>query len=247
MDVIKNALAIVFTISLLSSVEASQAIGFYSKGSLKDAQSVFDRAGGVHKLFVSRGKLYTTDEMHDLLEAANDYVTSSWSDSEVLQVGDLSGAKGGNAPRHSSHQNGLDADVVYLRHNGYVQPPEAPEWEEYFVKSGKVTSNFNVERNFALFRYLVDNFSVTRIFVDSSIKNAFCSYAIRNSLNDALTRQTLRRLRIADLHKTHFHVRLACPTDDNRCTPQSEPPQGTGCNALELMMEQYAQREGESC
>lgn len=246
MEVIK-LLSLGFAIIVSSSTWASEAVGFYSKGSLKDAQSVFERALPVHKLFVSRAKLYTTDEMHDLLEAASDYVESNWPDSEVLQVGDLSGKRGGNAPRHSSHQNGLDADIVYLRHNAYVQAPQAPEWEEYFVRGGVPTANFHVERNFSLFRYLVDEFSVTRIFVDSAIKNKFCQYVAKNGLNDALTRETLRRLRIANLHQTHFHVRLACPEGDRSCTPQSAPPQGTGCNALELMMEQYAQRDGESC
>src|SRR5690606_14199495 len=114
--------------------------------------------------------------------------------------------------------------------NGYVQSETDPEWNEYFVKSGKVTANLHLERNFSLFRHLVASFPVTRIFVDNAIKKRLCQYASASGLTDALSRQTLRRLRVANLHQTHFHVRLACPVGDADCTPQAEPPQGTGCS-----------------
>jgi murein endopeptidase len=46
---------------------ASESIGFYSKGKLKSAQSVFEHGTPIHKLFISRGRLYTSDEMHNVL------------------------------------------------------------------------------------------------------------------------------------------------------------------------------------
>jgi murein endopeptidase len=42
-------------------------------------------------------------------------------------VGDLSRPRGGPfGPRHSSHQNGLDADVYYPRRDGRERPPRRP-------------------------------------------------------------------------------------------------------------------------
>lgn len=247
MNVLKSAYLLV-CLTLSPNIFSSEAVGYYSNGSLKDAKSILETKSAVHKLFVDREKLYTTDEMHTLLEGAAQFVQSEFPASEVLQVGDLSGINGGNATRHASHQNGLDADVVYLRHNGYVQPSDAPEWEEYFVSGSKVSSNFNLERNLALFRDLVGHYAVTRIFVDSAIKRDICRYVAKKSLFDTLTKLTLRRLRIADNHKTHFHVRLACPKDDHSCTPQTEPPSGTGCSNLDFLIEEAASvRQGESC
>ena len=247
MDVLKYLSACLIFCGLSLQLFASEAVGYYSNGSLRDAHSVFERNSHVHKLFVSRQKLYTTDEMHDLLDDAAIFVRDNFADSEVLQVGDLSGVRGGEATRHASHQNGLDADVVYLRNNGYVQPQSAPEWEEYFVTNSKVSSNFNYERNLSLFRHMVANFAVDRIFVDQAIKSSMCRYVEKNSLNDPLTRETLRRLRIVNLHKTHFHVRLACPASDDQCIPQTPPPQGTGCNNLDLFMDELAQVTEKSC
>ncbi len=247
MNVLKGA-CLIACVFLTPKIFSSEAVGYYSKGSLRAAKSILETPSSVHKLFVAREKLYTTDEMLTLLEGAAEFVEDQFPDSEVIQVGDLSGIRGGPATRHASHQNGLDADVVYLRNNGYVQPSEAPEWEEYFVVGSKVSSNFNLPRNLALFRNLVSRYPVTRIFVDAAIKRDICRYVASNSLFDSLTKLTLRRLRIADYHKTHFHVRLACPAGDHSCTPQTEPPSGTGCSNLDFLIEENSQgHEGESC
>lgn len=245
MNVLLGACLVVCLI-MAPKIHSSEAIGYYSKGSLREAKSILDNKSSVQKLFVAREKLYTTDEMHELLEGAAEFVSDHFPSSEILQVGDLSGVKGGPATRHASHQNGLDADIVYLRHNGYVQPSSAPEWEEYFVSGSRVSSNFNLERNLALFRNLVDRYAVTRIFVDAAIKRDICRYVAREGMYDSLTKLTLRKLRIADYHKTHFHVRLACPAGDHSCTPQSAPPSGTGCSNLDFLIE-AATTKGESC
>ncbi len=237
---------LVACLGMVPKAFSSEAIGYYSKGSLRAATSILERNSSVQKLFVDRAKLYTTDEMHELLEGAAEFVQNNFPDSEILQVGDLSGINGGHATRHASHQNGLDADVVYLRHNGYVQPSSAPEWEEYFVSGSRVSSNFNLERNLALFRNLVSSYPVTRIFVDGAIKRDICRYVAKKGMYDSLTKVTLRRLRIADYHKTHFHVRLACPAGDHSCKPQSEPPSGTGCSNLDFLVDKIT-HEGESC
>lgn len=239
--IIKNFKFVVSTTLLailLGQTQASEAIGFYSKGSLAGAQSVFERGVPVHKLFLSRQRIYTSDEMHNLLLVATDFLGANFPDAEILQVGDLSARAGGVAKGHASHQNGLDADLVYLRRNGHVQTPGADYWDEDFVSGNKPTANFNSERNLALFRHLVANTPVERIFVDSTIKINLCQYALKNGMmKDPQIVETLRRLRVQNLHRTHFHIRISCPADDHECTPQSEVPSGPGCDELSILLE----------
>jgi penicillin-insensitive murein endopeptidase len=230
---------ILLSVLLITKLHASEAIGFYSKGFLIGAQSVFERGTPVQKLFVPRGRLYTSDEMHNILSEASEFIKNNFPDSEILQVGDLSARLGGLAEGHASHQNGLDGDIVYLRRNKYVQSPQSTDWDEDFVsKTSLPTKNFNTERNFALFKFLVKTTPVSRIFVDASIKKMLCKFADDSGeIRDPDTVETLRRLRPQDLHRTHFHLRISCPPNDHECTPQSGPATGSGCDDLSILLE----------
>lgn len=227
----KSTLILAFLIlSLSTTVQGSEAIGFYSEGSLKEAESIKDRGTNIRKLFLQRQRFYGTTEIQETISDAADFVRQQFPNAELLQIGDIANKSGGVLAEHGSHQNGLDVDIVYLTKNGKLQSQNAPYWEEYFVRNGVVSSNFHVERNLELFRYLVINKQVERIFVDKAIKAEFCAFASKNGLmNDSEIRETLRRLRIANLHVTHFHMRIKCPTTDLKCKAQVVVPAGTGC------------------
>jgi hypothetical protein len=70
------------------------------------------------------------------------------------------------------------ADSVYLRKNRGSQSPNQPEWSEKFVRNQKITTNFDLVRNWKLLKYAVENYDVGRIFVDRVIKKSFCEYAL---------------------------------------------------------------------
>jgi penicillin-insensitive murein endopeptidase len=218
-----------------SSVNAEEIRGFYSQGSMRNIDSVLDHDHTIQKLFRSRGMHYTSSQMRDLLEDLNLHLKNIYPDVEILQVGDLSARHGGKIPRHASHQNGLDADVVYLRNNRKVQEIHAPEWIEDFINGTHVSTNFETQRNWQAFQYLVENYPIGRIFVDQVVKAHLCQYVSRAGLmQNPLARETLRRLRGAALHRTHFHIRLKCPADQPTCEEQFEPPAGHGCSEVEL-------------
>ena len=67
------------------------------------------------KVFRPRGHHYGTPRLISFIKET----TSLWKkldpSTERLQIGDLSAKSGGKIFRHVSHQNGLDADIVYLR------------------------------------------------------------------------------------------------------------------------------------
>lgn len=243
-----KTLALCFYLLGSTPLYASSAIGFYSNGSLNEGESILARQTPIHKLFLSRKKFFTTQEMNDIISNAADFVRQEFPSSELLQVGDLSAERGGSAPGHGSHQNGLDADIVYLTRNGQLQSPTATFWEEEFVRKNIVTANFNTERNLLLFKHLVSSAPVGRIFVDLAVKKLLCQYAKNTGvINDPLTIETLRRLRVEALHTNHFHLRIKCPPGDTQCTSQSEVPTGTGCDELSLLMETATPVAGGGC
>lgn len=224
-----------FIISLIvifssEMVLSSEAIGFYSGGKLKDGVSILDSRITIHKLFLSRKRFFGTQEIQDVISDAADFVRQEYPQAELIQIGDIANKDGGVCKGHSSHQNGLDTDIVYLTKNGRLQSQDAPYWEEEFVKNNTVSSNFHTDRNFSLFKFLIINKTVNRIFVDIAIKKEFCSFAKRNNLmSDAETVETLRRIRVEKLHSTHFHMRINCPQTDLTCKPQADVPLGSGC------------------
>jgi penicillin-insensitive murein DD-endopeptidase len=228
--IILLALALMGLTSLSS--HASVSSGSYTKGKIVDSDTVYCRVMTYQKLFANRGNSYASREMLDLLDVAWEKMKSEYPKIELMQVGDLSAAKGGRISRHKSHQNGLDADIVYFRHNGFVQSEEEPEWAEDFVGKGKVTKNFHLERNWRFIEILMEEGDVNRIFVARSVKNALCDYVRELGLEEkelVKSIEYLRRLRVAKYHRTHLHLRIACPKEDLSCSNQSPPPKGDGC------------------
>ena len=209
---------------------ASEAIGYYSSGKLRDGDSIIDRGTPIHKLFMQRGRFFGTQLMQDTISDAADFVRQTYPDAELLQVGDIAKRGGGVLIEHGSHQNGLDADIVYLTKNKKLQSQTAEYWQEEFVKNGLVSDNLDLKRSLNLFRYLVTTHPVERIFVDEAVKKSFCNYAKKNNLlSNKEYIEALRRLRSEAHHTNHFHMRLTCPSTDTGCRAQAPVPAGSGC------------------
>ena len=146
-----------------------------------------------------------------------------------LQVGDISAVHGGLITRHNSHQNGLDADLTYYRLNGVEQLPDIfDEFSENMIVDGKISPNFDHERNWELMKSLHRYGKVQRIFADQLIKVELCHYAQEKS-EDKTYEEVLRSLRHVEDHTDHFHVRLYCPKNAKNCIAQEETPPGSGC------------------
>ncbi|MCO5144431.1 MAG: penicillin-insensitive murein endopeptidase [Oligoflexia bacterium] len=208
-----------------------QAIRFYSKGTLKSADSVSLEGFGYVKLFRPRERHYGTYDLTKIIETTSGQLRELYPTStDRVQIGDMSDHDGGlQAPNHVSHQNGLDADIAFIRKNQSEQDPNITTgFEEIFVRSGKVTENFDMERNWNFVKLLVRTNRVQRIFVNPVIKKAFCTHA--ESLGEKETEaESLRRLRPYTGHMDHYHIRITCPENSPSCQTQEEIPTGTGC------------------
>lgn len=206
-----------------------QVIGFYSKGSINNANA-FDLEGdGFVKLHRPRNRMYASYDMIEIIKEVASDVMKTFPTGERLQIGDCSAIKGGAISGHASHQNGLDADYSFYRLDHKEQDPEdVTGFPDTFVSNGKVTSNFDTERNWYAFKELVKTKRVLRIFMDDAIKNHLCEYA--KSIGELKTEEeTLRRFRPYPNHDNHFHLRITCPANSPGCVPQEEVPPGSGC------------------
>lgn len=227
----KNLILLLVLFLILQKTFASEAIGFYSSGSLVDGIHIQNETEDIDKLFVNRKRFYTTQEMADLLVELNTHMKALDSQIETLQLGDLSKDGGGKVVGHKSHQNGLDADVVYYQVDFSKQSPKSSSWKHNFVYKNKVTQNFHMNNNWEALKFLVQTKTVNRIFVDWAVKKAYCQNKEELYQNDTkeVVDEVLRRLRPAKHHKTHFHIRMFCPSKDTRCKDQAQPVKGTAC------------------
>jgi penicillin-insensitive murein endopeptidase len=207
-----------------------QAKGFYSNGSQINPSILGNAGPGFFKIFLGHDTAWTSYDMSYIIHQAAELLTHDFPNREPVEVGDCSSRRGGKLFQHASHQNGLDCDIRFLSKDGHTQNPNSGgDFDENFVRSGKVTANFDTARNWTLLRNIVDFGRTKMIFMDPAIKKNFCSY-VKNTtgLSPAAT-ETLRRFIPYANHKNHFHLRITCPVSSPRCISQGEPTAGSGC------------------
>lgn len=146
-----------------------------------------------------------------------------------VAVGDISSRHGGQLEGHSSHRNGMDADVAYFFNNLQVQRSLTKA-----LSGGEPKNTWMKSRQWELFKHLVSTQHVDRIFVNVGIKRAMCRVAINNgevgqSTDSGIAFETLRRLNVEDGHDGHFHLRVKCSENNTKCWQMAPPVATTGC------------------
>lgn len=227
----KNLILLLILIVITARSNASEAIGFYNSGKLQEADNILEQAPSALKLLRPRKRWFATSEMASLIESIAVEMRAEYPESEPLQIGDVAAINGGKIAGHKSHQNGLDADIVYYRVDQKTQNPNLSRWEIDFVNNSKLSANFHSERNWTLFTKLIETKQVGRIFVDKAIKKHYCQKRseLYKEQDKVLVDEILRRLRPEALHSTHLHLRINCPKKDLNCEKQPEPAKGNGC------------------
>lgn len=236
--VLAGLISISFGIGSVSLASVEQSINFYTKGSLVNPSNLSnsDEDPGILKVFQSHNRNYGAFEMITMIKTVAQEIAQKYPNKERLQVGDVANFKGGNIGSHKSHQNGLDADIVYYRKNNKEQDPQwNGKYIEKFVIDGKVSPNFDLERNWALLEKLTSYPQVQRIFVDINIKKNLCSLYSKST--DLVAQRILHTLRPAPLHDDHMHIRITCPPTSIHCVSQPPPAVGNGCGFRQMQMD----------
>ena len=129
---------------------------------------------------------------------------------------------------HASHQNGLDADVMFkgigLKGNLLLNETQREQFKPQSVLNQSFTAldpqKWHPEHGQVL-RAAARFARVERIFVHPLIKRTLCRQFAGQTW--------LYKIRPWWGHYQHFHIRLACPADSPNCVSQPEPPFKTGC------------------
>jgi penicillin-insensitive murein DD-endopeptidase len=210
-----------------------EVIGFYANGCVAGAQALPESGPTWQAMRLSRNRYWGHPELIDYVTGLSRQVaqSTSWNG---LYVGDLSQPRGGPMTSgHQSHQSGLDVDIWMLPARDLNLSTEARESiSSISVRSqggAWVNENWSADHASVL-RLAASDPRVERIFVTTGVKVWLC----RNETGD---RSWLNRIRPAEGHHYHFHVRLACPAGSRNCEEQEPPEPGDGCAEAEARAE----------
>ena len=135
-----------------------------------------------------------------------------------VMIADLSHPNGGPMPPHLSHQSGRDVDITYYSYSNIAN--------DSFWRAAR-TGDFDVARQWELFRYWMQRDLVRFIFVDFNIQRRLYRHAVAIGEDPEWLRQvfeypTLDRhgshiIRDSSGHDDHYHVRFRCLESEERC------------------------------
>jgi len=228
--------------------ESSIAMGTTGTGALRNAVRLPLSGDGytVPPRWRARGNNWGTEELVDLIVRAARRVERDIPGSE-LGVADLSPQFGGSTQWHRSHENGLDADLIFFTRlggkavgppnvmqvygaDGTTRPPVAASGEVIdpeYTAAGVRT--IDVGREWALVRALVtDPFvEVQYLFVYEPLRQRLLAYAAAHGEDPALIAEAAEILRQpvgAAAHDDHLHLRIYCPESDRELGCQASGP-----------------------
>lgn len=149
--------------------------------------------------------------MISLLENSSSLYMQTYQPKVKIYVGDIAMEHGGPYRPHSSHQSGLDADVLYMGNTRY---------ESVLDKDGFPNEKFHAWDNWNYWRILVSQKMmvkgkltsvVSMILVDPKLKEYLTTWVAEQGIaENELDAEILTKLRPTVSHDDHFHLRLRC-------------------------------------
>ena len=197
----------------------TRSIGAPNKGRLQHGLPMPE--GPYWELRERRTRTYgATNAIQAMITAFTRYGEAFDGTAPLVSVGEISGPRGGRAHPHSSHRSGRDVDL------GYVLLPgtEGEQWKRANAE------NFDVEKNWALIKALVDTGEVQTIGISSKLQRLLEPVARADIGEEELGRYFWRPgggadqdpiLRHWDGHRDHMHVRFRCEQGNTRCRSRS--------------------------
>lgn len=203
---------------------AGESIGSPANGCLTNATELPLDASGYQVLRPERNRYYGHNTLIHLIQKLGE--TAHQAHWGQLLIGDLSVATGGPLlDGHRSHQNGLDADILFAMP---AEPLPAfalatPEMPEMVMPDGKhIDHEMWRAGQEQLLKLIAEDPQVDRVFVHAAIKKHLC----QKTSSDAW----LRKIRPWWGHTEHLHVRMLCPKDSPDCVDTNPIPNGDGCD-----------------
>lgn len=198
-----------------------QAWGMPHTGILKKASSLLEAwqklgvNAGFEVRFPLRRAHYGAYDIVDLVVNIGEWVRQNVPGLSI-SVSDISGPRGGQLGRHSSHKNGLDIDIAYLT----KKPKMTFMNVDVNVPKGDYTHpDFNAADQWRLIKAAHDFAPIQVIYVNRRVKQEMCRQALiagdlkSNKDIQSPAASILTKLIVIDKnHGNHWHVRLDCKT-----------------------------------
>lgn len=191
----------------------ARSVGTASGGHFVEGMPMIDDQGWVIR---NRARAWAMPHTVRRLTAGMRYVANRYPGASPMMIGDMSRFGGGRIRPHRSHQSGRDADVTYYSRSAV--PLTQQFWDAR-------TSDFDVARTWALFRYWLTRDWAEFIFTDHAIQRMLADYAYSIGEDPEFVQRVFEIegggmrsiIRHSPGHTHHFHVRFRCLDADTAC------------------------------
>jgi penicillin-insensitive murein endopeptidase len=216
--------------TLASEIGISESIGSYTSGCIRNSATLSIDGDGYQVIRLGRGRYYGNPEIITYIESLSKKVKKELNG--TLLIADISQQTGGPIlDDHSSHQIGLDADILLWQHpiarnrtltiteREHIHPQSVLTFDEMRIDEFKWNPIHG-----EIIKLAASDTRVERIFINPVIKRRLCS-VYPGELWLGKTRPWYG-------HDGHFHVRLRCPEENSLC--ESQKPieiSGDGCGS----------------
>lgn len=210
---------------------ATQSVGAYTAGCIRNAAALPKDGKGYQVIRLGRGRYFAHSESIDYITTLSEKVNEQLGG--LLLIADISQQTGGPMPDdHSSHQIGLDADILFWQHPVAKQRSlTVMERRHINPQSVLFPGGYGIDPNKwgttqeRILMLAASDPKVDRIFINPIIKRKLCT--------NYSGQDWLGKMRPWYGHDGHFHVRLKCPQGSVSCEPQEPlPSSGDGCDEL---------------
>ncbi len=209
----------------------NQSERFYSRhrgryGKIVNSTQLDSRIPGAGVNPGRRGKQYASGLMTKTLQYTSETFGRRHPEAPIC-INDLSGRHGGRLGGHSSHQNGLDADISFPSTSNDCSGNPFKNWR---VLDGP-DDTFR-QKNWEFLNILINTERVNTIFADRDFVRALCRHAKKPSTGTtkAERNKVFSKLRHENGHANHYHIRMTCNSQNVGCVTQELPGNITNCN-----------------
>ncbi len=212
-------------VAIASEISISESIGSYTAGCIRNSAALSINGEGYQVIRLGRGRYFGNPETIDYIESLSKKVNEELNG--ILLIADISQQTGGPIlDDHSSHQMGLDADILLWQHPiAKNRTLTITEREHIHPQSVLTSDEMKIDEfkwdpiNGEILKVAASDPKVERIFINPVIKRRLCT--------DYAGELWLGKLRPWYGHDGHFHVRLRCPEGNSLCKSQ-KPIEITG-------------------
>ena len=196
----------------------TESIGSYMAGCIRNAAPIPVSGEGFQVIRLNRGRYYANPETIEYITTLSKNVSEKLGG--ILLIGDVAQRTGGPMyDEHSSHQTGLDADILFWQHpialkrqltiteRMHIFPQSVLNYEQTGIDDFKW--DVKIEE---ILKIAASDKRVDRIFVNPFIKRRLCQTHPGE--------KWLGKVRPWYGHDGHFHVRLKCPPGSLLCETQ---------------------------